>query len=58
MPKTACYTLAWLPLHHTYELHESQGSGVLDIVPKSPSWLVWLSQISSFAFHGRDGSYT
>src|SRR5437870_9590063 len=58
MPKNARYTLAWSPLHQAYELHESQGSGVLDIVPESPVWLAWVSQISSFAFHGRNGSYT
>jgi hypothetical protein len=58
MPKTAPYTLTWSSLHHSYEVHESQGSGVLDIAPKSPAWLAWLSQISSFAFHGKNGSYT
>ena len=58
MPKIARYTLVWSPLHQAYELHESQGSGVLDIVPESPVWLAWVSQISSFAFHGRSGSYT
>ncbi len=58
MPKTAPYTLTWSSLHHSYEVHESQDSGVLDIAPKSPAWLAWLSQISSFAFHGKNGSYT
>jgi len=58
MPKTAHYILAWSPLHQTYELYESQGSRALNIVPESPTWLVWVSQISSFAFHGRNGAYT
>jgi len=58
MPKIACYTLVWSPLQHAYELHESKGDGVLDIVPESPTGLVWVRQISSFAFHGRNGSYT
>ncbi|TMC57194.1 MAG: hypothetical protein E6J21_14410 [Chloroflexota bacterium] len=58
MPKNARYTLAWSPLHQAYKLHESQGSKVLDIVPESPAWFAWLSQVSSFAFHGRNGSYT
>src|SRR6266567_5572584 len=58
MPKTAPYTLTWSSLHHSYEVHESQSSGGLDIAPKSPAWLAWLSQISSFAFHGKNGSYT
>src|SRR6266566_3441223 len=58
MPKNARYTLAWSPLHQAYKLHESQGSAVLDIVPESPAWFAWVSQVSSFAFHGRNGSYT
>ena len=58
MPKNARYTLVWSPLHQAYELHESQDSRVLDIVPESPAWLAWVSQVSSFAFHGRNGSYT
>ncbi len=58
MPKNARYTLNWSPLHQTYELHERQGGGVGDIVSESPAWLAWVSQVSSFAFHGRSGSYT
>src|SRR5256714_2200360 len=58
MPKNARYTLAWSPLHQAHKLHESQGSKVLDIVPERPAWFGWLSQVSSFAFHGRNGSYT
>src|SRR6266487_4558969 len=58
MPKNARYNLAWSPLHQAYKLHESQGSAVLDIVPESPAWFAWVSQVSSFAFHGRNGSYT
>src|SRR5438270_1198452 len=58
MPKNARYTLAWSPLHKAYKLHESQGSKVLDIVPESTAWFAWVSQVSSFAFHGRNGSYT
>jgi LuxR family transcriptional regulator, maltose regulon positive regulatory protein len=58
MPKIAGYTLVWSPLRQIYELHESADSKVLDIVPESPAWSVWVSQIRSFAFHGRDGFYT
>ncbi len=58
MPKIARYNLAWSPLHQTYELYESQSNRVLNVVPESPAWLEWVSQISSFAFHGRNGSYT
>src|SRR2546421_3681968 len=58
MPKIARYTFAWSPLHQAYELHESQGRELLDIVSESRPSLEWVSQISSFAFHGRNGSYT
>src|SRR2546421_3446272 len=58
MSKIACYTLTWSPVHDTYEMYESQGHQAIDIVPESPTWLVPESQISSFAFHGKHGSYT
>src|SRR2546426_3422999 len=58
MPKNARYTLVWSHSRQAYELHEGQCSEVLDIVPESPAWLAWVSQVSSFAFHGRNGSYT
>ena len=50
--------LSWSPTHHAYQLHESQGHEALAIVPESPTWLVSMDQISSFAFHGKHGSYT
>jgi LuxR family transcriptional regulator, maltose regulon positive regulatory protein len=58
MPKIARYTLVWSPLHQAYELHASQDNGIRDIILENPAWLAWVSQISSFAFHGRNGSYT
>ncbi|GAC1344686.1 MAG: hypothetical protein NVSMB27_05970 [Ktedonobacteraceae bacterium] len=58
MPKIAHYTLVWSPLHQDYELRVSAYSGIQDIVVESPARLAWVSQISSFAFHGRNGSYT
>src|SRR5437868_2717457 len=58
MPKIVCYALTWSPVHHVYELHERQGHEALDIVPESQARLIWSSQISSFAFHGKHGSYT
>ncbi|GAC1399779.1 MAG: hypothetical protein NVSMB49_10620 [Ktedonobacteraceae bacterium] len=58
MPKTARYTLVWSPSHQTYELHEIQSSGVQEVVPESPAWFAWMDQVTSFAFHGRNGSYT
>src|SRR5581483_3891060 len=44
--------------HQAYELHERQDDGVRDIVSESPTSLAWVSQVSSFAFHGRSGAYT
>jgi LuxR family maltose regulon positive regulatory protein len=58
MPKTARYTLVWSPPQQAYRLHESQDGGAGDIVPENPTWVEWVSQVSSFAFHGRNGSYT
>jgi hypothetical protein len=58
MPKLARYILAWSPLHQAYELYERQGNEALDIVPASLVWLVWVSQVSSSAFHGQNGSCT
>jgi len=58
MSKIAHYTLVWSPLLQAYELHESPGSGILDIIPESPARPAWVSHLTSFAFHGRNGSYT
>jgi LuxR family transcriptional regulator, maltose regulon positive regulatory protein len=58
MPKIARYSLVWSPLQQSYELHESAYSGVRDTISESPVWLERLSHISSFAFHGRNGSYS
>jgi LuxR family maltose regulon positive regulatory protein len=58
MPRTAPYALVWSSVHQAYKLHERQGSGVLDIVPESSDWLPWVSQQSSFSFHGKHGSFT
>jgi LuxR family maltose regulon positive regulatory protein len=58
MPKIARFTLIWLPLHQTYELHESLGDEIVTIVPEGPTWLTWVSRMSSFAFHGKNGSFT
>lgn len=58
MPKKARYTIFWSSLRHAYELHENQNNEVLDIANEKHLWLAWISQVSSFAFHGRHGSYT
>jgi LuxR family transcriptional regulator, maltose regulon positive regulatory protein len=58
MPKIARYSLVWSPYRQTYEWRESPGSGVQDVATESPILLEWVGQVSSFAFHGRNGSYT
>lgn len=58
MPKKAHYTIFWSPLRHAYELHEHQNNEVLDIANEKHTLLAWISQVSSFAFHGKHGSYT
>ncbi|HET8854136.1 MAG TPA: hypothetical protein VFN02_16585, partial [Ktedonobacteraceae bacterium] len=58
MPKSACYTLTWSSSNQAYELYEGQGDDALDLIPDSLAWSVWVSQISSFAFRGQNGSYT
>ncbi len=58
MPKSADYTLSWSPPNQAYELYEGQRGDTLDLIPGNPAWLVWLSQTSSFAFHGQNGSFT
>ena len=35
-----------------------QGYDILEQVSDSAAWLVWVNQIFSFAFHGKNGSYT
>jgi LuxR family maltose regulon positive regulatory protein len=56
MPKTARYSIIWSPAHQAYELHESQG--VPDTISEGSAWWAWVDQVSSFAFHGKNGSYT
>jgi LuxR family maltose regulon positive regulatory protein len=55
MPKIAHYALAWSSLHQAYKLHDRQSSGILD---ESPDRFTWVSQASSFSFHGKFGSFT
>jgi LuxR family maltose regulon positive regulatory protein len=58
MPKSASYTLTWLSSNQTYGLYEGQEDDRLALAPGSPAWSVRMSQISSFAFHGQNGSCT
>ncbi len=58
MPKSAGYTFIWSSSKQAYELYEGQRGDTLDVIPGNPAWLVWLSQSSSFAFRGQNGSFT
>lgn len=59
MPKSTPYTLAWSNSHQAYELYEGQGDDdTLNLDTQCHTRLVWVDQVSSFAFHGQHGSYT
>ena len=58
MPKVAVYALAWSSSQQAYALTEGEGLASLRIVLDSPAWFAWLDQASSFAFAGKNGSYT
>jgi LuxR family maltose regulon positive regulatory protein len=58
MPRPAPYLLRWSSARQRYELCEGHDQALLDLEVESPAWFVWLEQVSSFAFHGRTGSYT
>ncbi len=56
MPKSASFMLTWSPSNQAYILYECPSRDVLDMIFDAGS--EWVSQISSFAFHGQNGSYT
>ncbi len=58
MPRPAPYQLRWSSARQRYELCESRNQAVIDLEVGSPAWFIWVDQVSSFAFHGRIGSYT
>lgn len=59
MPKNSPYTLAWSNSRQAYELHEGQEDDeTLNLNTQCHTPLVWVGQVSSFAFHGQNGSYT
>ena len=57
MPK-AVATLRWSAATQTYILSEPEDGEDRSITPDSPAWFGWLSEHSSFAFHGQQGSYS
>jgi LuxR family transcriptional regulator, maltose regulon positive regulatory protein len=57
MPKAAPYLLAWSSSHQSYTLSERAKNEMLDILPESHAWFVWLDEAPSFTFQGKAGSY-
>ncbi|HXX79238.1 MAG TPA: hypothetical protein VEI53_12145, partial [Ktedonobacteraceae bacterium] len=58
MPRPAPYLLKWSSAAQCYELYEERDQAIIDLEVESPAWFIWLEKASSFAFHGRMGSYT
>jgi hypothetical protein len=58
MPQHPAYTLQWYEEDQAYHVFTEQGNEALEALPESPAWQAWLHSISSFAFHGKTGSYT
>ena len=57
MPK-AVYTLSWSAASQTYVLSGPPSQEARSLAPDSPTLFAWLAERSSFAFHGKYGSYT
>ena len=57
MPK-AVFALSWSAAFETYVLSGPPSGENRSIAPDSPAWFGWLTERSSFAFHGQAGSYT
>src|SRR6266436_6404998 len=57
MPRTAPYLLAWSNAHQSYTLSGRAKNEMLDILPESRAWFVWLDEAPSFTFQGKAGSY-
>ena len=51
-------TLSWSALHQGYELSDPQRGQELRLTSEAPAWFAWVEAVSSFAFHGQNGSFT
>src|SRR5262245_55566220 len=51
-------TLSWSAQHQVYELADPERREVRRLPPEDPAWFAWLEVVSSFAFHGQNGSFT
>ncbi|HXX77819.1 MAG TPA: hypothetical protein VEI53_04970 [Ktedonobacteraceae bacterium] len=58
MPRPAPYLFRWSSARQCYEFCEGRDQIVIDLEVESTAWFVWVEKVSSFAFHGRMGSYT
>lgn len=58
MPHAASFRLSWVDQDRVYELSTSTHESTFRLASEEPSWLAWLEQASSFAFHGQQGSFT
>jgi hypothetical protein len=57
MPRAGS-VLSWSTALENYVLSGSPSEEDRSITPESPAWFAWLAEQSSFAFHGKYGSYT
>jgi LuxR family maltose regulon positive regulatory protein len=58
MEHRATSTLSWSAPHQGYELFDPQRGEGLRLMGEDPAWFAWLEVVSSFAFHGQNGSFT
>src|SRR5215831_6703364 len=58
MEHRATSTLSWSALHQDYELSDSQRAEDRRLMGDDLAWFAWLEAVSSFAFHGQNGSFT
>jgi len=60
MPRPANNSVIWSAPDERYEISitRSWGTGKLGIPLDGPEWFAWLQDISSFAFHCREGHFT
>lgn len=58
MQHIAAPTLCWSATRQVYELFAGQAGEPLPITVGGSAWFSWLDEVSSFAFHGQNGSYT
>ena len=58
MEHLATPTLSWSALYQGYELSDPQRREGRRLTSEDLAWFTWLDGVSSFAFHGQNGSFT